>query len=54
MEALIRVCHMCQKFKIPCCVVKFPLITLSYLYIDQKNGIFLMFKGAPKWFFVLR
>ena len=49
----VRVCHMCQKFKIPCCAVKFPFLTLSYLYIDQKIGNFLMFRYRPKWFSVL-
>ena len=44
---------MCQKFKIPCFAVKFPFLTLSYLYIDQKIGNFLMFRYRPKWFSVL-
>ena len=49
----IRVSHMCQKFKSSWYAVKFPLLTSSYLYRDQKIGIFLMFKGTPKWFSVL-
>ena len=46
----ISVCQMCQKFKIPWFSLKSPLLTSSYLYTNQKNGTFLIFRGVPKMF----
>ena len=49
----LRVCQMCQKFKIPIFSVKFPLVTSSYLYLYQKIGTFSKFRPPPRQFSIL-
>ena len=52
LHLIIRVCQMCQRFKIPIFSVKSPLVTSSYLYLYQKIGTFSKFRSPPKTFSV--